>query len=217
MMNLHNLQVQGVLTYLLLLCIPTTFALVVSVKQCSGDTDSFDLDYLAITCEDQGYCTWGSEGTFTGSYTLGDGVSTSYPIVTASIWGSNVYNDTVDICDNGNMYNDNGNYCPDAGTYQYSTAATLPGNPSSWYSSFSSWVTFTVYASFDFGDTVTECQISISGKNYDYSSSYMIVGSTMLLVGLYALRMKGRRIIVSEDDDNAENNLDKRFVEMVSV
>ena len=44
----------------------------------------------------------------------------------------------------------------------------------------------------------------------------MIVGSTMLLVGLLALKTKRRRIIVAEDD-HGKNELDRRFVEMVSV
>eukprot|EP00551_Chaetoceros_affinis_P014201 CAMPEP_0203693028 /NCGR_PEP_ID=MMETSP0091-20130426/5067_1 /ASSEMBLY_ACC=CAM_ASM_001089 /TAXON_ID=426623 /ORGANISM="Chaetoceros affinis, Strain CCMP159" /LENGTH=210 /DNA_ID=CAMNT_0050564009 /DNA_START=1 /DNA_END=633 /DNA_ORIENTATION=+ len=205
------MRIQQALTYILLLS--SASALIVSVKQCTGDIDLFNLNYIGITCED--YCTWGSEGTFTGNYTIGDsGVSTEYPVVSASIWGSNIYNNTADICDNGNVYNDNGSYCPDAGTYQYSRATTLPGNPSSWYSSFLSWLSFTVYMSFDFGDAVTECEISITGKNYGYSSSScMIVGSTMLFVGVGLLvrKMKCRRRIVSEDDQG-RNKLDEHFV-----
>ena len=82
----------------LLLCIPSTLALSVSVQQCTGDTDTFSIDYLSITCDD--YCTWGSDGTFTGSYTLGDNVSTDSPVISAKIWGVTAYNETVDICDN---------------------------------------------------------------------------------------------------------------------
>jgi hypothetical protein len=199
----------------LLLCIPSTLALSVSVQQCTGDTDTFSIDYLSITCDD--YCTWGSDGTFTGSYTLGDNVSTDSPVISAKIWGVTAYNETVDICDNGNIYNAYGSYCPDAGTYQYVANTELPGSPNSWYTTFSTWVSFIAYTTIDFGDAVVVCQIKIEGQNYDSSSSsYMIAGSTMLFVGFAAFRMKKRRVVATEDEQEG-NEYATRFVEMTTA
>jgi hypothetical protein len=209
------------LTYLLLfyVYIPSTLAgqeLTVYVEQCTGDTDTFIIDYLTITCDD--YCTWGSNGTYYGSYTLGDDVSTETPVVTNKIWGLTHFHDTVDICDDGSVVNDNGDQCPGAGTYDYLTEASLPGSPGSWYSFFASWMSFTVHSTIDFGDAVVVCEIKIKGMGYDSSSSsYMTKGSALMVFGFAAaFRMKKRRIIVTEDEQEG-NGSATRFVEMTTA
>ncbi len=248
----------------LFLCVSSAFSLSVSVNQCTGDTDVFKINRLSISCEDEDYCSWGSYGTFTGSYTLGANVATDSPVITAKIWGVSVYNETVrycllqtfpypaidfihqtkpcalngmtytlsrsifplyrysfnrqvDICDNGSIYNSYGSYCPDSGKYKYVAHTELPGSPNSWYTSFTSWLSFVVYITFDFGDAVTYCEVQIEGQNNaSSSSSYLIAGSTMLFVGIVAFRSKKRRIIASEDKQD-ENQYAERFVEMSGI
>ena len=187
----------------------------VSVSQCQGDTNTFSIDYVTISCDD--YCTWGSEATFSGSYTIGNSLSTESPVITAKVWGMTSFDDTVDICDNGNVYNDNGDYCPDIGTYGFITSTTVPGSPSSWYATFATWLSFTVYTTFDFGDAVVVCEVNVEGQNYaSSSSSYIISGSALMFVGIVAaLRMKNRRRIISTGEDNG-NESATHFVEMTS-
>ena len=225
-----------IFTPLLFLCTilntpPSTHAaqeLRVWVDECTGDTDTFIIDYLTITCED--YCTWGSNGTYDGSYTLGEDVATETPIVTNKIWGLTRFNDTVDICDEGSVSNDDGDRCPDAGTYGYETEASLPGSPNSWYSWIASWMTVTVHSTIDFGDAVVVCKIKIKGMKYEqeeedsssYSSSYMIAGSsTVMFLGFAAaFNLKKRGIVVAGDGDGREQLVDEpatRFVEMPNM
>jgi hypothetical protein len=193
------------------------------VDECTGDTDVFVIDYLTITCED--YCTWGSNGTYDGSYTLGEDVSTETPVVTNKIWGLRRFNDTVDICEDGSVYNDDGDRCPEAGTYGYETEAILPGSPNSWYAWIASWMTVTVHSTIDFGDAVVVCKIKIKGMKYaeeedssSYSSTYMIAGSSMVFLGFAAaFNWKKRRIVVAGDGNGREQLVDEpatRFVEM---
>jgi hypothetical protein len=211
---IHQRAIQTIF-YLLVLFVPSARALSVAVQQCTGDTGTFSIDYLAITCED--YCDWGSDGTFTGSYTIGSTLSTETPVISANIWNVEVYNETIDICDNGNVYNSYGDYCPNTGTYQYVANTELPGSPNSWYSTFSGWLSFFVYITFDFGDAVVQCKVKIEGQSSgSSSSSYMIAGSSVLLAGLAVFRMKRRRTIVLNDEE-AESGSGTRFVEMAVV
>ncbi len=199
--------------------------LAVDVKQCVGDTDTFKIDYLTIVCDD--YCTWGSNGTYYGTYTLGDNVTTQTPVITNKMWGVTQFSEAVDICvgaDGDNVENENGDVCPDAGTYDYETEASLPGSPSSWYSFFGSWIRVTVYSTIDFGDAVVDCQISIkgmsSGQASSNSESFMYTSwSAMMVLGVAAFRMRRRRVIVTEDTDNdgPENVSAVRFIEMTSA
>ena len=218
MVKINNLPFLSTV-YIFFSCVQQTLAdgqeLSVSVSQCKGDTGIFSIDSLYMACDS--YCTWGSDATFTGSYTIGDTLSTDSPIITAKIWGTAAFNDTVDICDNGKVYNDNGEYCPDAGTYAFETTTEVPGSPNSWYSSFASWLSFTVYATFDFGDAVVTCDIKIEGQNYAANSSYIMSASALMLAGaVFGLRLKKRRRLVTANEEGGHEEPATHFVEMTS-
>ncbi len=144
--------------------------------------------------------------------------------MTNKIWGLRRFNDTVDICEDGSVYNDDGDRCPEAGTYGYETEASLPGSPNSWYAWIASWMTVTVHSTIDFGDAVVVCKIKIKGMKYEeedassYSSTYMIAGSSMVFLGFAAaFNWKKRRIVVAGDGNGREQLVDEpatRFVEM---
>lgn len=186
----------------------------ITVEKCVGDTSIFTVDSGDLSCED-GYCMWGSKGTVSGTYTIGSSLSTTSPVVTASLFGLSFFNHTVDICDGGKVSNDNGSYCPTVGTYEFNTDIDLPGSPNSWYVRFSSWLSLTVAVDVDFGDATVDCYLKIEGYNpYNYTNASMVVSSAVLIVGLFAYkRNKHRRVLSKDDFEDPKGN----FVEMSGV
>jgi len=181
----------------------------VSIKKCTGDTDYFKVDSASLSCDS--YCTWGSKATIAGNYTIGNTLSTTEPVIAASLWGATFFNGTVDICD-GDVSNDNGDECPDVGTYEFYTTTGLPGSPSSWYNTFSSYLSMTVVTSIDFGDASVQCYIQAEGQNMSSYSS-MIIGSAVIALGLFTFnRRSRRRAITVEELEGASPST--RFVEM---
>lgn len=173
----------------------------VSVKKCTGDTDYFKVDKASLSCDSS--CTWGSEATIVGTYTIGNTLSTVEPVITASLWGASLFNDTVDIC-HGDVSNDYGDECPDVGTYEFYTTTDLPGSPSSWYKKFSSWLSLKVVTSIDFGDTSVQCNIHVEGQNMSSYSS-MIIGSAVIALGLFSFNRRSRhRAITLEELEGPE-------------
>ena len=190
-------------------------AMSVNITQCTGDTDIFTVDSVSVSCDDDD-CGWGSDATFYGSYTIGDTLSTDSPIITAKIWGMDLYDDTVDICNGGSVYNDNGDYCPDTGTYDFLATSELP-----WYFRFTFWMSSTVYTTFDFGDVVVTCDVKIEASTYSSSSSsstsYIMSASALMITGVvFGLRIKKRRRLVTANEEGGHEEPATHFVEMTS-
>ena len=214
-----NANLTRFLVYLSLLCIPNALAetdLSVTVNQCQGSTDVFTIDSVSLTCDDDNAagCSWGSAATINGTFTIGDGLYTASPYITASLFWENaaaVYSGEVDICvGNGN--------CPDADTYSFITGITLPGSSSSWYHYWFWYMTIAVWVTLDFGgDQEVACLFLVQGRDSSSSSSYMIAGSAMLFVGIAAFGMRKRRRIVTEEDVSLEDGPATRFIEMNSA
>ena len=221
----HNLSLSSIMTntnltrflgYLLLLCIPHALAesdLTITLQQCEGSTDAFTLDAVSMTCDD-GICSGGSDTTINGTFTIGDSLYTSSPLVTVTLWqfSSAVYNGTVDIC-GGTVESSDGYYCPDAATYSFITGSAIP-----WYASIITWLNISVWVTFDFGgDQEVVCQLIVEGQeDSSSSSSYMIAGSAILFVGIAAFGMRKRRRIVTEGE-LLEDGPATRFIEMNSA
>jgi len=211
-----NANLTRFLVYLFLLCIPNALAetdLSVTLQKCQGSTDIFKVDSVSLTCDDDDNaagCSWGSEATINGTFTIGDGIYTASPYISASLFWKNaaaVYSGEVDICvGNGN--------CPDADTYSFITGITLPGSLSSWYQTMTSAMSFAVWVKFDFGDDQeVACKFLVAGQDGSAYASYMIAGSAMLFVGIAAFGMRKRRRIVTEEDQ-LEDGPATRFIEM---
>ncbi len=167
--------------------------------KCTGDTDMFDIKYASISC--YGGCHYGSDGTFSATFTIGDDISTSSPYVTVKVLNIETYNGTVDICNDGTLSNADGYYCPSPGTYSTHRSTSIPGSKDSLYSKYWPWLVFSVYATFDFdGDAEVECQFKVEGK-YTYSSGSIFSGSALLFIGAYSTRMRRKRRIACESPD----------------
>jgi len=211
-----NANITRFLAYLFLLCIPHTFAesdLTVTLNQCQGSTDVFTVDYVSLDCDDDDNvagCSWGSDTTINGTFTIGDGLYTAYPNISASLFWKNaaaVYSGEVDICvGNGN--------CPDADTYSFVTGTTLPGVPHRLYQSWFSSMTIAVWVKFDFGDDQeVACKFLVAGQEAEIDYSYMVTGSVILFAGIAAFGMRKRRRIGTEEDQ-LEGGPATRFIEM---
>lgn len=163
----------------------------------------FKVESVDLSCED-GPCHWGSDATISGNYTFVDEVATQTPVVSASIWGINVYNDTVDVCDGGVVSNSNGDYCPSPGTYEYFVETELPGF--SWLKSITSWFSIVVSTSFDFGNATVVCDVKVAA-NGSSSSNYsaMIVGSAAIGSAFVIFRMRNRRSVMTKLEYEREN------------
>jgi len=161
--------------------------------QCTGDTDYFTVD--SVSCDS--YCTWGSKGNISGSYTILTAPSTDTPVITASLLKVKFFDDTVDICHGAtDTY---GNACPDAGTYAFETQLRLPGSPSSWYSNVS-WPSITVPVTLDFGDANVTCKIRVKGTSKSSSYSSMILGSAVVVLGAVAFKRRKRHIAITKEE-----------------
>jgi hypothetical protein len=197
---------------LLILYLSPIFAdskLSVYKKKCTGNTEMFDINYASISC--YGGCTFGSEGSFSATFTIGDELLTTSPFVTARIFNIEAYNDTIDICNDGQLSNDNGYYCPSVGKYSIHNPTTLPGSKDSLYSKYWPWLAFSAYATFDFGDAEVECQFKVEGR-YTNASQSIVSGSIILLLGIFSVRVRKRRLVDKAQQESRTSS--SYFVEM---
>lgn len=186
----------------------------ISLGKCTGNTGVFKVKKASMKCQDEDYCTWGSIGEIRGRFSIGD-ISTETPVVTASLYGYNFFNDTVDICDGQVTSRDGGYYCPSPGIYNFYTDITLPENPGYGLSMFTNMISLTAKATIDFGDAVVYCSATIEGNSASYSS--MIMGSALFAVGLVMWKRKKRSYLISKEDlegDYEMNSPTSGFVEM---
>jgi hypothetical protein len=183
-------------------------------KTCTGDTSVFKVENVSLSCGDDP-CTWGADATVSGNYTFGDEVATETPIVHASFWGLTLFNDTVDICDDGTVTNSDGDVCPSIGTYEYYSDTKLPGfSLLSW---LTSWFNIVVSTTFDFGNAEVVCKVQVKGNRSSSSSSAMIVGSVALGSVFVIFRMRTRRIVAAtevEHETSSDYEPATHFVEM---
>ena len=215
-----NANLTRFLGYLSLLCIPNALAetdLSVTLQKCEGSTDVFTVDSVSIDCDDDDNaagCSWGSEATINGTFTIGDDLYTTYPYITASLFWKNaaaVYSGNEDIC----QQNEN---CPDADTYLFITGITLPGSLSSWYQTLTSSMSFAVWVKFHFGsDQEVACKFIVAGQDSTSAyASYMIAGSAMLFVGFVGIAAFGirKRCRSVTEEDQLEDGPATRYIEM---
>mmetsp|Transcript_16828 Transcript_16828/g.46473 ORF Transcript_16828/g.46473 Transcript_16828/m.46473 type:complete len:218 (-) Transcript_16828:105-758(-) len=190
---------QRFITLLALLLVQTTevsassAAVQVTMQGCSGGSLSFDS--LSMSCADS-YCTWGSEATISGSYTLSSDLSSGdTPVkVTASMLGITVYDGQAQLCKG--VESTTGSSCPSAGTYSFSTKETLPLSDDKWYSSISGGLlTAKIKANFqDLGSTCT-FQVKIRKSGYSMTRTATITGAALAFVGaIVTIAMKRRRV-----------------------
>jgi hypothetical protein len=86
---------------------------------------SFTIDIIGITCN--GACMFGSTARFEGNFTIGDtGVSSNYAYIDANAWGVKMFNDTIDLCSEGNVTSIEGSACPAVGSYSFAFEMALP-------------------------------------------------------------------------------------------
>jgi hypothetical protein len=137
-------------------------------------------------------------GAFSATFTIGDELSTSSPFVTVKMFNIEAYNNTIDICNNGQVSNDYGYYCPSVGTYSIHTPTTIPGSKNSLYAKYCLWLAFSVYVTLDFGDAEVDCRFKVEGR-YKSASQTIVSGSAIVLVGLFSVRSRKRRLALKND------------------
>jgi hypothetical protein len=174
----------------------------VNLKKCTGDTSVFKVESVSLSCND-GPCDWGSSATLSGNYTIGNENITQTPVVSASIWGVNLFNDTVDICDDGKVSNAEGDVCPDAASYEYIVETDIPGF--SWLNPLMSWFSIGVSTTFDFGDASVTCELQAKVNESSSSYSTMLIGSVAIGSALIIFRMKNRRTVITRREFEMEN------------
>ena len=88
-------------------------------------SSSFTIDTIGITCD--GACTFNSTARFEGNFTIGNtGVSSNYAHIDAKAWGVKMFNDTIDLCSEGNVTSIDGGACPATGSYSFAFEMALP-------------------------------------------------------------------------------------------
>jgi hypothetical protein len=182
----------------------------VSLDSCSGSTDTFTIDSTVLDCSKNsyGYCYWGGQAGFKGSFSLGSRLDSSVANVTAYAFGAKVFDGQTNICKKGQYRSGSikkytskkGQYCPAAGTYVYSTNITLPKNPNSWAARFGSGsVSSNGTIAFVFSDgESTSCTVSIVVTNKSSSSTNVVSGAVLLLV-FVGVGSRRRRTIAMMD------------------
>lgn len=190
------------LLLLLILCVwevSAEGALSIFHKQCKGDTDVFNIHFASLSC--YGACTWGSQGTFTARYTLGEDLSSSLADVEISVYSVPGWNGTIDICNWGDTFY-NSSTCPKAGTYTEYTMLTLPGEKDAIYSKYLLWMSVSVYAELnfqdDYGDYSVICEFKVNGR-YTFVSQ-MTATSMLFFFGIAAFRSRKKRNIAIAHD-----------------
>lgn len=179
-------------------------------KQCTGDTDVFNINHSSLSC--YGDCTWGKNGTLTTTYTFGRNLSSSEADLSLEFLKLSVFNATIDLC-SGNSWKDGHYYCPSEGTYTTYTTITIPGSESSFYSKYLVWMTMKLNAVFELDDGYSvSCQFLVDGRYSKYS--YVFSTSFVVLFGIAGFKWRTRkRFDVRQlNDDEDEVSID--FVEM---
>jgi hypothetical protein len=196
----------------------------VSLDSCSGSTDTFTLDSTSLDCSvnSYGYCYWGGQAGFKGSFSLGSRLDSSAANVTAYAFGAKVFDGQTNICKKGQYKSGSikkytskkGQYCPAAGTYVYKTNVTLPKNPNSWAARFGSGsVSSNGTIAFDFEDgSSTSCTLSIAVTNKNSSSNTNKVSGAVLVLVFVGMgtRRRRRRTIAMIDAEalQSDHNVD---------
>lgn len=178
-------------------------------------SSSFTIDTIGITCD--GACTFNSTARFEGNFTIGDkGVSSNFAYIDANAWGVKMFNDTIDLCSEGNVTSIDGGACPAAGSYSFAFEMALPAKTFSIFLKSTN-ATATI-VELDSDETVM-CSFEVKSE-YSWTksnSSSTVVASGVVLLAVFGIKRRHRRVRSLDDEQGTDEEEPISHFEMMFV
>lgn len=158
------------------------------------------------------------EGTLTTSSELPEALDIDVKICFMGIrfFCRNEEANDVNLCSFLNLQGANGETCPEAGTYDFTYDAKLPGDSVTKYLLSGSWVTVdAAVTNADDGTSVDSCSASVSISKSSAGGAMFVMTSTVAVFGIsYWFYKKRRRTVSMVDLDSYDAGSSADFVEM---